>query len=226
MKNSKNEKPIQIIVNGRATITIMTSAENPTDLAIGRLFTEHIIETCADINSVYTDEPQISIVTNNPFEILLSRKTVLAGCGSASSFLDSGKLGKITSNLSIQDSQLQKNAKSLPVTNWYSAALFSEEGMLLSTAEDLTSQNAADRIIGWGLTHNTDFSRTYLLFSGNIVAETVLKVIIAKIPLVATNAEITSASITAANNAELSLHQIIGNRIITLSKTNRCNCDY
>ncbi|MDR0980791.1 MAG: formate dehydrogenase accessory sulfurtransferase FdhD [Methanocalculaceae archaeon] len=222
MTNLKNENPVQIIVNGRAAMTIMTSAENPTDLVVGQLYTERVIETYTDISSIHTDGPQTSVVTANPFEILLSRKTVLAGCGGASSFLDSGRLGNITSDLFVSEQQLRRSTEHLPKTSWHSTALFAEDGTLLTAAEDLTSQNAADRIIGWGLAHNIDFSRTYLLFSGNIVAETVRKTVLAKIPLTATNAEATSAAVAAADDAGLALHRITGNTIVTLGRISRC----
>ncbi|MCZ0860586.1 formate dehydrogenase accessory sulfurtransferase FdhD [Methanocorpusculum sp. MG] len=222
MKNLKNETPVQIIINGRAAMTIMTSAEDPTDLVVGQLYTERVIETYADISSVHIDGPQTSVVTANPFEILLSRKTVLAGCGGASSFLDSGKLGDITSDLVVSEQQLSRSTEYLPKTNWHSAALFTEDATLLTAAEDLTSQNTADRIIGWGLAHNIDFSRTYLLFSGNIVAETVRKTVIANIPLVATAAEVTSAAVAAADNTGLALYRITGNTIVALGRISRC----
>ena len=171
MNQPINETPVQIIINGRAAMTIMTSAEDPTDLVVGQLYTERAIETYADISSMHTDGPQTSVVTTNPFEILLSRKTVLAGCGGASSFLDSGRLGNITSDLAISAEQIQSSAAHLPETCWHSGALFTEEGRLLVAVTDLTSQNVADQIIGWGLAHSTIFEKTYLLISGNIVAE-------------------------------------------------------
>ena len=180
MNQPINETPVQIIINGRAAMTIMTSAEDPTDLVVGQLYTERAIETYADISSMHTDGPQTSVVTTNPFEILLSRKTVLAGCGGASSFLDSGRLGNITSDLAISAEQIQSSAAHLPETCWHSGALFTEGGRLLVAVTDLTSQNVADQIIGWGLAHSTIFEKTYLLISGNIVAETVRKAVIAK----------------------------------------------
>lgn len=222
MTNLINETPVQIIVNGRAAMTIMTSTEDPTDLVVGQLYTERVVKTYADISSIHTDGPQTSVVTADPFEILLSRKTVLAGCGGASSFLDSGKLGDIASDLIVSEQQLRRSAEHLPKTSWHGAALFAADGTLLTTAEDLTSQNATDRIIGWGLAHNTDFSRTYLLFSGNIVAETVRKTIIAKIPLAAINAEATSATVAAADNAGLALHRITKNTVTALGRISRC----
>ena len=222
MTEPVNETPVQIIVNGRAAMTIMTSADDPADLVTGQLYTERVIRTYQDITSLHTDGPQTSVVTRNPFEILLSRKTVLAGCGGASSFLDSGKLGTISSDLTVPADRILSCAAHLPKTCWYSGALVTEDAALLATAVDITSQNVADSLIGWGLAHGTDFSRTCLLLSGNVVAETVRKAVIAKIPLLATDAEATAAAVAAADDAGMALCRITKDAVITLGRTSRC----
>ena len=200
----------------------MTSAEDPTDLVVGQLYTERAIETYADISSMHTDGPQTSVVTTNPFEILLSRKTVLAGCGGAASFLDSGRLGNITSDLAVSATQIRSSAARLPKTSWYSGALFTEDGRHLVTATDLTSQNVADQIIGWGLAHSINFAETYILFSGNIVAETVRKAVIAKIPLLITDAEITAAAVAAADDAGMTVCKLVEDTLIPHTRSNHC----
>lgn len=218
MTEPENETPIQIIVNGRTAMTIMTAADKPQDLVIGQLYTERVIQTYTDISSIHTDGQQISVVTTNPFEILLSRKTVLAGCGGASSFLDSGRLGSITSDLIVPAEQISAGTARLPKTPWHSGALFAQNGTLLTTAADITSQNVTDRIIGWGLTRNINFPETYLILAGNIVTETLRKAVIAKIPLLAVTGTTTSPAIAAADDANLALLQIIGTAIHPLGK--------
>ena len=126
MNQPINETPVQIIINGRAAMTIMTSAEDPTDLVVGQLYTERAIETYADITSMHTDGTQTRVVTTIPFEILLSRNTVLAGCGGASSFLDSGRLGHIASDLAVSAEQLRSSAPHLPDPGGQSGASFAD----------------------------------------------------------------------------------------------------
>ncbi len=215
------ETPVQIIVNGRAAMTLMTAADDPKDLVIGQLYTERVIETYQDISSLHIDGPQTSVVTTNPFSILLSRKTVLAGCGGASSFLDSGRLGEITSSLKVPADRIRAGAAQLPSTDWYSGGLYTETGTLLTAVTDVTSQNILDRIIGWGLARGTDFHRTYLILSGNIVTETVRKAVIAKIPLLAVAGAVTVPAVAAADDANLALLQITGNTILPLGKVSR-----
>ena len=207
MNQPINETPVQIIINGRAAMTIMTSAEDPTDLVVGQLYTERAIETYADISSMHTDG---------------SRKTVLAGCGGAASFLDSGRLGNITSDLAVSATQIRSSAARLPKTSWYSGALFTEDGRHLVTATDLTSQNVADQIIGWGLAHSINFAETYILFSGNIVAETVRKAVIAKIPLLITDAEITATAVAAADDAGMTVCKLVEDTLIPHTRSNHC----
>lgn len=106
MTSHITEKPVQIIVNGRAAMTLMTAPDDPLDLIVGQLFTERVITSYQDIASLHAGEVQTSVVTTNPFEILLSRKTVLAGCGGAASFLDTGSLGVIDSELRVSCQQI------------------------------------------------------------------------------------------------------------------------
>ena len=200
----------------------MNQPINETPVVVGQLYTERAIETYADISSMHTDGPQTSVVTTNPFEILLSRKTVLAGCGGAASFLDSGRLGNITSDLAVSATQIRSSAARLPKTSWYSGALFTEDGRHLVTATDLTSQNVADQIIGWGLAHSINFAETYILFSGNIVAETVRKAVIAKIPLLITDAEITAAAVAAADDAGMTVCKLVEDTLIPHTRSNHC----
>lgn len=215
------EKPVQIIVNGRAAMTIMTNTDDPTDLVVGQLYTERVVERYADIMSLHTDNRQTSVVTTKPFGILLSRKTVLAGCGGASSFLDSGKLGKITSDLSLTETQIRKNFEEIPKTSWHSGALFAGDGTLLAAVEDITSQNVLDCLIGRGLACGVVFADTYLLLAGNVVTESIRKAVIAQIPLLAFAGETTTAAIAAADDADLALLRIHGEEIRQLGRVCR-----
>lgn len=199
------ERPVQIMVNGRAAMTIMSSADDPRELVFGQLFTERVIESFSDIASIQVDGPQVSVITINPFGILLSRKTVLAGCGGASSFLDSGKLERIVGSLNISASQLSESVSKLPVTGWFSGGLFTADGDMISSNEDLTGQNVLDRLIGYGLSHEISLEGCYLAVFGNVSVETVRKAVIAKIPLMAVAGKVTDAARETAEDFGLEL---------------------
>ncbi|MDV0440829.1 formate dehydrogenase accessory sulfurtransferase FdhD [Methanorbis furvi] len=205
MTKSIEEKPVQIIINGRAAMTLMTSAEDPKDLVTGHIFTERVVETYADITSIHRDGSQVSVVTSKPFGILLSRKTVLAGCGGASSFLDSGRLGQLTAGFTPSKEEISRSFDQLPASLWYSGGLFAKDGTLLAAVEDVSSQNVLDRLIGHGLTLGTVFSETYVVLIGNLMTETVRKAIIAKIPFIAVSGDVTATAAKTAKEANLTL---------------------
>lgn len=203
-----DEKPVQIIVNGRAAITLMTHAEKKTNLVVGALFTEKVIESLEDIESIIEEDTQVSVVTKNPYSILLSRKTVLAGCGGASSFLDSGKLGHISSELSVSKDMLMKSAESVPKTSWFSGGLFSVNGDLLKTAEDVSSQNVMDVLIGFAILEKIDLTNSYVILRGNAVTETIRKAVIAKISVIGLFCEATIPALNTAEEAGIKIIQL------------------
>lgn len=199
------EKPVQIVVNGRAAITLMTHAKDPRALVFGALFTERVVENMADIESVVADETQVSVVTKNPYTILLSRKTVLAGCGGASSFLDSGKLGAVAEKTPVSDAVVSSAKEAVPNSAWFSGGLFLSDGTLLYLAEDISSQNVLDQLIGSALRDGVDTAETFAVLKGNCVVETMRKAVIAKIPVFAVCGAVTAAAKKTADEAGLRL---------------------
>ena len=202
------EHPVQIIVNGRAALTIMTHAENPEHLVYGALLTERVIESADDIESAAYDGVQMSVVTKNPYPVLLSRKTVLAGCGGASSFLDSGTLGMVSGGDAVFDETVRAAASEVPDTLWYAAGLFSADGKLLCAAEDVTAQNAADQLIGCALINGITLSKTFAVLKGNCTVETVRKLVIGRIPVFGICGALTAAAQATADDAGLRVVRI------------------
>jgi len=193
------------VVNGRAAITLMTHAKDPENLVFGALFTERVVESVEDIESVVADETQVSVVTKNPYTILLSRKTVLAGCGGASSFLDSGKLGTIVSVPDVSLDTAKKAASLVPESVWFAGGLFTVSGELLCTAEDIASQNVFDQLIGCALRQGVDLSKTFAVLKGNCVVESMRKAVIAGIPALYVTGAVTAAAKNTADEAGLLL---------------------
>ncbi|MDO5845855.1 MAG: formate dehydrogenase accessory sulfurtransferase FdhD [Methanocorpusculum sp.] len=198
-----SEKPVQIVVNGRATLTLMTHADDFRDLVTGALYTERVIETIADVESVICEGSQVSVVTKNPYAILLSRKTVLAGCGGASSFLDSGKLGHVHATAQPADADIASACAAVGPCPWFAGGLFAAGGREISRAEDISAQNVFDRLIGHALTEGVDFSSTFAVLKGNLTVESVRKAVIAGIPVLAVCGAATSAALATAEAAGL-----------------------
>ena len=199
------EKPVQIVVNGRAALTLMTHAEDPRMLVFGALFTERVVESFADVESVVANDTQVSVVTKNPYTILLSRKTVLAGCGGASSFLDSGKLGGVEEKMPVSAAAVSGAVDLVLDSVWFAGGLFTPAGEMLYAAEDISSQNVLDQLIGSALADGVDMGETFAVLKGNCVVETMRKAVIARIPVLAVCGAVTAAAKKTADEAGLRL---------------------
>ena len=75
-----NEQPVSLTVNGRGLATVMMLRDMAEEFAVGYLTTEGIV-SYADIESVMQNDAGVSVLTKNPFKVLLPKKSVLSGCG-------------------------------------------------------------------------------------------------------------------------------------------------
>ena len=152
-----------------------------------------------------------SVLTKDPFSIMLSGKTVLSGCGGDTSYLDADRLPKIQSDMVTNVSTIKTIMKETLVSDLHTRTggihiigLFGPEGKIC-IIEDIGRHNALDRAIGYGLKHGVDFSRTIVTCSGRISSEMVRKCLMANIPIIASRGATTTLAISMAEKADLTV---------------------
>ena len=199
-----DEVPEALFVNGRHAMTAMMSPSDLEDFVTGYLYTEQIIKGVDEIESIRIEKNRISVITKNLFKVLGPKKTILSGCGGATSYIDTEKLPKITSDAvfapeliramikTVLESELHKMTGGIHIVG-----LASNDG-IITRSEDIGRHNALDRVIGYGLRHKIDFSKTFVLCSGRISSEMVRKCLIANIPLVVSRGATTTLAVTLA----------------------------
>lgn len=205
------EVPLTITVNGRHALTVMTSPVMLREFVTGLLYTERIIHGPDEIESVQIDPDRISVLTKNPFKILISKKTVLSGCGGSSSFLDVAKLPKITSDLVVSVSDIRSGMKQTLRSDLHAktggvhiVGLFAP-GAVVCIAEDIGRHNALDRVIGYGLLNNVSFAGTIAFSSGRVSSEMARKCLIAGIPIIVSRSATTSMAVDMAEKTGLTI---------------------
>ena len=206
------EVPVAVIVNGRHALTAMTSPVMLREFVIGFLYTERIIRSLDDIESIRIEDHKVSVLTKNPYKILVSKKTVLSGCGGTSSFLDSTHLPPSPSGVVISPGVIQSAVKTALLSDLHKetggihiVGLFDASGGVIRIVEDIGRHNALDRAIGFALETGIDFEKTFVVCSGRISSEMARKCLIAGIPLVASRGATTTLAVTIAEQANLTL---------------------
>jgi len=199
-----DEAPEALFVNGRHAMTAMMSPTDLEDFVTGYLFTEQIIKGADEIESIRIEKNRISVITKNLFKVLGPKKTILSGCGGATSFIDTEKLPKISSDLSLSPDLIRATTKDILESELHTitggihvVGLASPDG-IIARSEDIGRHNALDRVIGHGLRNRIDFSQTFAVCSGRISSEMVRKCLIANIPAMISRGATTTLAVTIA----------------------------
>ncbi|MDQ0208897.1 formate dehydrogenase accessory sulfurtransferase FdhD [Alkalicoccobacillus murimartini] len=186
------EYALTLKINGNEIVTMVCTPDYLEDLAIGYLISEGIIKKYSDIKSLRIDEKggfiHVESIRLNPLFHQLQQKRYLTSCcgGSRQGFvfahdaLIAKKMIKQTVQLKAKDcfyymNQLQDAAYTFKQTGGvHNAALCNEQGMILSRM-DIGRHNALDKLYGYCLRHDLSLDGSFLLFSGRISSEILLK---------------------------------------------------
>lgn len=198
------EVPYALFINGRHAMTAMMSPVQLEDFVTGYLFTEQIIKSPEEIESIKIEKNRLSVITKNLFKVLGPKKTILSGCGGSTSFIDTEKLPSIKSGFTISAPAIILTIKEVLASGLHNktggihiVGLASADG-IITRSEDIGRHNALDRVIGYALRNNIDLSGTYAICSGRISSEMIRKCLIANIPVVVSRGATTTLAIDIA----------------------------
>lgn len=184
------EYPFTIFLNEQEFITLLCSPKSLKSLSIGFLYSEGIIKSVSDIDSINIDEKMgyayIKIGNLSKFaKQLYGKRVITTGCGKGSIFynaLDSLKCKNFKNNLDIEYKKLldimkvfnKKSELFLETGGVHSVGLIDDD-KILYFEEDIGRHNALDKIIGSCLVDNVNIEDKSIITSGRITSEIVLK---------------------------------------------------
>lgn len=209
------DKPINIFVNGKHFVTLMASPKNLKELAIGHLIGEGIIYKLEEIERVRVRGTDVDVRTREAIQPESAKSFRLTSFGASEGtpeFLSGSSIPK-PKFTEFEAGDILEAFKSLhSMSNVYrrtggthAAALFTMDGKLYFCFEDVGRHNAVDKVIGRGVIENLDFSKSFLILSGRLSADIVIKCARAGIPLVASKAAPLHSGVLAAEMSGLTL---------------------
>ena len=226
------EEPLEIRVEGRSVAVTMRTPGHDDELAAGFLLTEGVVARRADIvaiNPVAAKqgggvEPNIlDVRLTRPDGVDFARLTrhvfTASSCGLCGKATLAAVQGR-TAGLGPDEGPKVKTAilQGLPATlaaaqatfqktgGLHATGLFTADGTLLVSREDVGRHNAVDKVIGHLLLKGSiDPSSVILLVSGRVAFEIVQKALAARIAVVAAISAPTSLAVDLARSGGLTL---------------------
>lgn len=204
------EKGLRLFVNGRLVANVKLSPNYEEEFAIGYCIGEGLIKDANSILSIESLGSAINVKVKEDFDTP-HIKELTSDC------ISGWRLGveigdvHVDSNLRINESDIIKNMQRLSKSseNWrktggfHSIALVSGDKFL--PAEDISRHILVDKIIGIGAKRGTDFKNSYILTSGRLPGDMVIKVARVGIPIIASRTAPISSGIECAEKTGITL---------------------
>ncbi|MBU1019705.1 MAG: formate dehydrogenase accessory sulfurtransferase FdhD [Firmicutes bacterium] len=213
-----NEFPITLFINHQKFITFLMTPKYIEELIIGYLKSEKIIDHLSDITSLKIDLEQyrVEVILQNEIELSTTNKDKIlsSGCGVGTKYhedIDHILIDAIFSDyrISYQDiirssRELNKKSGLFNLTGGVHSCLF-YYGEQSFYVEDIGRHNAVDKVVGFILKNKINTKETYIISSGRISSDMLLKCAVIGIPIVLSRSAPTSLAIKLAEKLGITL---------------------
>ena len=226
------EMELAIYVNRQALVTILCTPSKLNYLVIGYLYAEGIISGIGDVASmrVCEEESMADVRLSNPEYELPTQRTLASGCSGGGVFktqgqrVDSGLVVTPTEVLSLME-QLQEQMKLYRFTGGVHTSALSDAKNLLVVAEDIGRHNTLNKIQGECLSRGLSTRDRFVLITGRISSEMLLKAAKMQVPVVVSRHSPTGRAISLARDMGIALvGQARGSRLSVFSHPERLSC--
>jgi quinolinate synthase len=201
-----------VILNGKNIATLLATPDNLKYLAVGFLASEGLLDKKEDIISIEDADEGIKIKARVKNEIESQAEIITSGCGKGKLLYEIKTDKKISANISIPTTSIsyllrkfQHTSELFKTTGGvHSVALCDTKG-IVCFKEDIGRHNALDKIIGECILSGISLDDKFILTSGRITYEIVVKSVRAGIPIVISRSSPTDLAIELAKKTNITL---------------------
>jgi FdhD protein len=213
------EFPLTIMLNGTELVTLLCSPSDIRYLAIGFLFSEGILKQRSDLKRVIVDERkgvvrvETTMAEGTDTEAVFKR-IITPGCGRGASFYSAAdtELPRNESKLTVSAGtvldrmgEFQRYSELYRTTHGVHSAALCDEKSILIFQEDIGRHNAIDKIFGQCFEQSIPTRDKYIVSSGRISSEIVIKIARGGTPVLVTKSAPTNTAVKMANDLGVTL---------------------
>ena len=214
------EYPLTLLLNGEELVTLLCTPNSLKELVSGFLLSEGFIDDTNEISELTIDEEhgQALVMTSSkrPLrEKLIGRRTITSGCGKGTSFynaVDAARAVRIIEDIEADPELILKLMREFNQSSElfretggvHGCALSYSKGILFSE-EDIGRHNAMDKLIGRARLERIDLSDKFVLTTGRISSELLIKASKQGIPIISSRSAPTELAIKLAKETGVTL---------------------
>lgn len=211
------EMPLKIYINYELYTVLMCTPNELKELTVGYLFSEGIITSIDDIYSIDVKfEDRVCVVLKDDINVNFEGlKAKTSGCGNASVQLEYLELGSdkvICSDYEVSFKAIIKLMKEFNCNSElfkqtggvHSCALCSNDGITIFS-EDIGRHNALDKVIGRALMNNIECDNKFLMTTGRISSDIIVKALKAQVPIIVSQSAPTDLALNIAKSAKMTV---------------------
>ncbi|WP_209625079.1 formate dehydrogenase accessory sulfurtransferase FdhD [Methanobacterium petrolearium] len=204
------DSEIELVINEVFTRKFSISPECLQEFAIGYLLGEGLITATEDIDEIKVFDSKVEVKVNlEDFDL---RKELVVGSDCFGGWRHKiDFVGEIESNFQLSKKDLLESFSGLKekARVWketggtHIAGLVSHDGFI--SREDVSRHVAADKVIGAAALENVNFGECFMVYSGRMPADMMIKLARVGIPVIASNSAPTSSGYEVALKAGITL---------------------
>lgn len=225
-ENVVKDSTITLTINNKIKRSLSAIEDSLKEFAVGYLFNENMVKTLEDIEKIEIDGNKINVEINDT--LLKTKETVLCSDSAGGWRSKINNIEPVTSNFQVKSDELierieelKSNAQIWQATGGtHVAGIVYKDNFIVK--EDVSRHVAVDKVIGYGILHDYDLSNCYVIYSGRMPADMVIKIVRAGIPVLASNAAPAYSGCETAKKGNVTLVGFLrGQRFNVYNNKNR-----
>ncbi len=214
------EQAVTLYLNGSEVVTLLCAGHHLDELAAGFLFAEGFLETMADLESLEVNEAEgrVNVTIRSDVSLterLWQKRTVTSGCGKGSLFyysLDALLSRPVAATMRLSVNQILDRSEDLNRlsetyrrTHGVHNSAMADGDRIVLFRDDIGRHNAVDMIVGHFFLNNLSLEDKFLITTGRLTSEILIKAAKVRIPILVSRNTATSLAVELAKSLNITL---------------------
>ena len=182
------DETVTLTINGNISRSMSAIEDSLEEFAVGYLVNENMVKTLKDIKSIEIDETKINVEIDDT--LLKTNETVLCSDSAGGWRSKIKEVNSVESDLQVSVHELIDRIEEL------------KENAEIWQA---TGGTHVAEVIGYGILNGFDLNKSYVIYSGRMPADMVIKMTRAGVPILASNAAPANSGYNIAKKGNITL---------------------